>query len=56
MERSTHDIFQYCTGAIDGLAITLRGPSNSEDEIELTAILLRTIVTISIFFVTINIK
>lgn len=30
MERSTHDIFKYCTGAIDGLAIHIRAPSNSE--------------------------
>lgn len=30
MERSTHDIFQYCTGAIDGLAIHIRAPSNAE--------------------------
>lgn len=27
MERSTHDIFRYCTGAIDGLAIHIRAPS-----------------------------
>jgi DDE superfamily endonuclease len=30
MERSTHELFKYCTGAIDGLAITIRAPSNSE--------------------------
>ena len=30
MERSTHDIFQYCTGAIDGLAVHIRAPSNAE--------------------------
>ena len=26
-DRSTHDLFQYCTGAIDGLAIHIRAPS-----------------------------
>lgn len=26
-KRSTHEIFKYCTGAIDGLAITIRAPS-----------------------------
>lgn len=30
MERSTHELFKYCTGAIDGLAIHIRAPSNSE--------------------------
>jgi hypothetical protein len=26
-ERSTHDLFRYCTGAIDGLAVHIRAPS-----------------------------
>ena len=30
MERSSYDIFQYCTGAIDGLAIHIRCPSRVE--------------------------
>jgi DDE superfamily endonuclease len=30
MERSSYDIFQYCTGAIDGLAIHIRCPSRLE--------------------------
>ena len=30
MERSSHELFKYCTGAIDGLAIHIRAPSNTE--------------------------
>ena len=30
MERSSHELFKYCTGAIDGLAIHVRAPSNTE--------------------------
>jgi hypothetical protein len=29
-EKSTHNIFEYCTGAIDGLAIQIIAPSKSE--------------------------
>lgn len=29
-DRSTHGLFQYCTGAIDGLAIHIRAPSRLE--------------------------
>lgn len=30
MERSSFDIFKYCTGAVDGLAISIRCPSKAE--------------------------
>ena len=30
MDRSTNDVFKYCTGAIDGLAIHIRAPSKVE--------------------------
>jgi hypothetical protein len=30
--RSNHDLFKYCTGAIDGIAITIRAPRNVTDQ------------------------
>lgn len=30
MDRSTHDLFRYCTGIIDDLAIHIRAPSRDE--------------------------